>query len=263
MTGLALQAVFAQADSPALPNPRFPEAKAQPAPKDCADKSQITEVDGIVTLALTNACRRSTPVSIQADGMKISATFDKDGLAEAAFPLFHDHAEIAWERADGSTMIEPVEFSGFRDTVRIALVWRAHVALALHVVEPGATLASPGGHLRVEQSGANGASLLGAAGFALLDAQPFGTLDVYSLPPGKNPGKGLINYYVEFVSREMTPAGYFCGDGALASPEFEIWILRYGALQKFNHGIAAAPCDKALNDKVKIQRLGDVSLLRN
>ena len=275
LTGIAFQAAMAdqprflaqidlaQADAQSLPVPHIPQAKAQPAPTNCGDKPEITETFGIVTFKLTNACRRLTPLSIEADGVRIGATFDTDGLAEIRFPLFHDHAEIAWPRDDGSLTSEPVAFTGFKEAVRVALVWRSHVALALHVVEPGAMLASPSGHVRIEETGATGVSEFGAEGVSLIDAEPIGNLEAYSLPADGNPGKGLLNYYVEFVSRGAAPTGFFCGDGALASPNFEVWILRYGQLQKFDHGIAAAPCNKALNDKVKIQKLGDVSLSPN
>jgi hypothetical protein len=251
---------LAQADRSSLPVPHIPQAKPQPTPTNCGDKSQITEAFGIVTFKLTNACRRLTTVSIQADGVRIDATFDTAGLAEIRFPLFHDHAEIAWPRDDGSLTTEPLVFTGFKEAVRVALVWRSNVALALHVVEPGATLASPSGHVRIEESGVTGASQLGADGVALIDAEPIGNLEAYSLPAHGNPGKGLLSYYVEFASRGGAPSGYFCGDGALAAPIFEVWLLRYGQLQKFDRGMAAAPCNKPLSDKVRIQRLGDVSL---
>jgi hypothetical protein len=256
-------ALTAQADIPSLRVPNFPSSAAQPAPNGCADRSQVTETFGIVTLKLSNACRRLTTVHIRADDVKLAATFNGDGLAEVRIPLFHEHTDIVWEREDGSLKVEPVAFTGFRDAVRVGLVWRAHVALALHVVEPGAALASPEGHMRIEEKAATGASELGGAGFSLVDVDPFGNMEVYALPARGNPGKGLLNYYVEFVSRGGEPAGYFCGEGALASPEFEIWVLRYGDLQKFQHGVAAAPCNRPLSDKVRIQRLGDVSLSRN
>jgi hypothetical protein len=261
--GRPFLSLLAQSEIRSLPVPPLPAAKAQPAPTNCADKSQINENFGMVTLKLTNACRRGTPVSIQVDGMKLGATFDRDGLAEVEFPLFHDHAEIVWEREDGSLAFEPVVFNGFKDAVRIALVWRSHVALALHVVEPGAAIGSTSGYLRIEKKTANGASELGAHATSLFDAEPIGNLEVYSLAAEGNPGKGLLNYYVEFVSRGSSPAGVFCGDGALAGTDFQIWILRYGALQKFDRGIAPAPCEKTLSDKVRIQRLGDISLTRD
>ncbi len=254
--------LLAQTDIPSLPVPQLPAARAAPAPEECGDRPHFKEEDGVVTLDIVNPCRRGAAVDVSADGMKLRANFSGDGLATFEFPLFHERAEIAWLRADGKLDKTAVAFSGFKEAVRIALVWRSRVALALHVVEPGAELGGVAGHIQVEPSASKGASTLGADETSMSDAEPFGSLEVYSLPPEGNPGKGLLSYYVEFVSRGETPNGLFCGDGAFASPDFEIWILRYGELQKLQRTIAPAPCGKPLSDKIWIQRIGDVSLAR-
>jgi hypothetical protein len=267
--GLALQGattgdprlgLSAQAEIQSLPVPRLPEAHSPPAAEDCGDRPHFSEDDGMVTLDIVNPCRRGAAIDVSADGMRLRANFNGEGLAEFVFPLFHERTEVAWERADGKLDKTPVAFSGFKDAVRIALVWRSHVALALHVVEPGAEIGGVAGHIRVESKASKGASTLGADETAMSDAEPFGSLEVYSLPPVGNPGKGLLSFFVEFVSRGDTPAGLFCGDGAFASPDFEIWILRYGELQKLQRSIAPAPCGKPLSEKIRIQRIGDVSL---
>jgi hypothetical protein len=250
----------AQADIQSLPVPRLPEAQAPPAPEDCGDRPHFSEDDGLVTLDIVNPCRRGAAIDVSADGMKLRANFNGAGLAEFAFPIFHEHTEIAWQRADGKLDKTAVAYSGFKDAVRIALVWRSHVALALHVIEPGAEIGGVAGHVRVDPLASKGASTLGADETSMSDTDPFGNLEVYSLPSAGNPGKGLLSYFVEFVSRGETPSGLFCGDGAFASPEFEIWILRYGALEKLQRSIAPAPCGKPLSEKIRIQRIGDVSL---
>lgn len=247
-----LQNVVSKDESPKVPpaqkfDPKDGNKGEQSAaltpPASCADEVSVKEAAGVADLQITNPCRKGTTLNVKAGQIALPLTFDQAGTAQARVPLFDEVTELSWKAGDGTNKTQAVRYSGFREAFRIALIWRKPVDLQMHIVEPGSTVNASQGHIsRALPNNDLGAGL----GRLMLDAgsQKGGErIEVYDLPANRNPRSGLFKVYVDFAARGNQAAAPYCGESELAEPSFEIWVLRYGQLEKPRRfGFRAAEC---------------------
>lgn len=202
----------------------------------CEDLSEFTEDQGLVEVMLSNPCRKGAVARIEAEGLTLAASFDDNGHARILLPLFHPEVEIRWQAADEAMKNKRVRFSGFRNALRVALIWHDPVDLDLHVVEPGATFGASSGHVSPDH-------LTSGLGIMHVDghSQPTGDrVEVYDLPPERNPHEGLFKVYVDVAATDTGARSSPCGE--LAGPEFQLRILRYGNVDDQNFGFKKGAC---------------------
>jgi len=222
-----------------------PQPQPQPVPPGCADQVSVPSgvAEGLVDIAIVNPCRQGQAVRITGDDLDYEFQFDGQGRAKAQVPIFRESGRITWQQADGSSSARSVAFMGIRDAFKIALVWTTKVELALHVLEPSALF--QGANSDVYRDGQSGRSSDGYGRIQFYSrARSAGiNIDLYSLPMQRNPRRGILPFHVDFVSRGKQAAPPYCQGSDLAAPAFEIWVLRYGKLEKrTNQRFGAAPC---------------------
>jgi hypothetical protein len=211
-------------------------SSAPPSAAPCEDLSAFTEERGLVDVVLSNPCRKGVAARIEAEGLTLRAMFDDDGHARVLVPLFHSEADIRWQAADETMQNKHVRFAGFRDALRVAVIWHDPVDLDLHIVEPGATFGAPRGHLSPDR-------LTSGLGVMHVNrrAEPTGDrIEVYDLPPERNPHEGLFKVYVDVAAPDTATRSAGCGD--LAGPEFQLLVLRYGDVDNQNLGFKKTAC---------------------
>ncbi|MFZ1896482.1 MAG: caspase family protein, partial [Rhodoplanes sp.] len=226
------------------PKPDEKQASIEPRPGGCADQVALTESHGIADLQIINPCRKGTVLSVTAGPFALQANFDAQGKARLRIPLFQETTDIVWTGGDGKTNKESVRFTGFRDAFRVGLLWRQPIDLQLHVVEPGGSVNSPKGHVWRNRPNADFQAGVGSLRIDAAGASGAERVEVYDIPPQRNPRNGLFKVYVDFVARGDTAAPPYCGTGELAAPSFEILVLRYGRLESARKfGFRAERCD--------------------
>lgn len=225
------------------PRPEEKRASLEPRPSGCADQVALAESRGIADLQIVNPCQKGKALSVTAGPLTLQASFDAQGTAQLRIPLFQETTDIAWTGADGKTSKQFVRFPGFRDAFRVGLVWRQPVDLQLHVVEPGSSVNSPKGHVWRSRPNADFQAGVGSLQVDAAGASGAERVEVYDIPPQRNPHGGLFKVYVDFAARGDTAAPPYCGAGELAAPSFEILVLRYGRLESARKfGFRAEAC---------------------
>jgi hypothetical protein len=235
-----------------------PDDKPKPPQTGCTEQvsSPIPIDSGVAQLEFSSPCRKGELLPIAADDLNYEIRFGASGKLTASIPLFHDKVEIAWKQADGSTARQIATFGTIRDAFAIALVWPAKVELSLHVLETSGL--TGGSEVRFDQQSQR--PINGIGGMRAFRSDGRGVnIDLYTLPIQRNPRRGNLPYRVEFVSRGTRPALPFCGQGELAAPVFQVWILRYGKLEKVpERGFGSVPCGGTLPAPIFVR--GDASL---
>ena len=182
-------------------------------PKRDACDATVSETSGVVTLSLTDATRAGTTTSITLDERSYAARFAAAGRLLARAPMFHATADLDWTGLDGQACHRRgIPFKTYQSVVLTALVWSGPFELALHVVEPpGGRIGSPTSYVFAGRPNLDHSTGLG-------DLQTFGLpggtgvqVQLYTLPPERNPRRGEIYYFVEFVSRGNPAGPPFCG----------------------------------------------------
>lgn len=196
--------------------------------RGCADQVSLNEARGVVDFRITSPCRPGAAFSVNAGPLSLQTAFDKEGKARLQIPLLQESTDVTWTAGDGTTKTEPVRFAGARDAFRIALVWRQPVDLQLHVVEPGGSVNGEKGHVWRKQPNEDFKSGVGSLQIDADSAAGASRVELYDVPPARNPHNGLFKVYVDFAARGDVAAAPYCGTGEMAAPSFEIWVLRYG-----------------------------------
>jgi hypothetical protein len=242
---LTVAALASQISGGANINPRGGEprttlaALSSTSVAPCEDRSAFTEDRGLVDVVLSNPCRKGGAARIEAEGLTLRAMFGDDGHARVLVPLFHSEGDIRWQAADETMQNKHVRFAGVRDALRVAVIWHDPVDLDLHIVEPGATFGAPRGHLSPDRL----TSGLGVMHVSHRSEPTGDRIEVYDLPPERNPHDGLFKVYVDVAAPDTATRSAACGD--LAGPEFQLRVLRYGDVDNQNFGFKKTACAPA------------------
>ena len=218
------------------------QATADPSADPCA--ASVSERDGVVSLALEDPARAGQDTRVTLDGLTFSSRFDRGGRLRADVPLLHASGDLAWEGRGGTSCARRgLAFSNYGATFMLALVWDTYVALALHVVEPpGGRIGGVTSYLNPERRNGDGRSGLGVLR-VFGEAVPGTTqVQVYTLPPARNPRRGEIYAFIEFASRGTPARRPFCGDEPKAIVTFKLVHLDGGRLDSRNGKFGSLPC---------------------
>ncbi|NVO28196.1 hypothetical protein HJ526_12245 [Donghicola sp. C2-DW-16] len=233
-----------------------PVQAAQPVPaapvasSGCGNSFDATVVDGILTATFAG-CTAGEPVALEYQKAKFHTTAAQDGSAALQVPLLEATSLV--KTADGTD--HEVNWPEAARTIRVVLVWDEPIDLDLYVLEPGVsynafetaphkdrTDAAFGEHGRmVVTSGAD-------------DATRF---EVYDSLQSSGP-QGLGTVVLSDVSRGMSPAGEFCGDGALAGPDFRVMLGGAEKPQKVRFAFEKAACGSTLDSGQYYRRVDDI-----
>ena len=242
---------FSIDDLPGTPPPAKTVKPIAPAGDPC--QANVSQSDGIVTLSVNDQARADQPVTFTLDDRDYAARFDGQGHLQARAPMFHPTADLAWPGSDGRRCDHRgLTFTNFQTAVLTALVWTGPYELALHVVEPpSGRIGGPVNYVYPGRPNTDHSTGLG-------DLQRFGDtgsgtaqVQLYTLPTARNPGRGDVYYFVEFVSRGNPARPPFCGSDKQSTASFKIIHLDSGQIEQRGGSFGAVPCGTSWNDSQK------------
>ncbi len=232
--------------APPSPPPPPPPPERTPS---CYDQHTESEQNGIVSIHLSNPCRKNQSLALtyelEVNGAERTqdryvAAFDSTGQAGLKISLFQLDNRITFKSLDGKDQEIKATYSGAMSDVKIALLWELPVRLDLHVVEPGGKLGTDdvwSGRPNDQLRNGLGAIDLWQDG----DGQGRHIQD-YRLRSSALPSHGELDARVDYASRGNMPNGDYCGAGRYAEVEFFLRVLVEGKLQQRPSKLGALTC---------------------
>ncbi len=220
------------------------------ASSGCGASFDGAVADGILTAGFAG-CTEGEVVGLTYQGHSFNGTALADGTAQVAVPLLTQNAVV--QTADGAE--HTVSWPEAARTIRVVLAWDAAVDLDLYVLEPGVSYeafeTAPHSERGQAAFGANGRMVVTSGAN---DATRF---EVYDSPQSSGP-QGMGTVVLSNVSRGMSPSGDFCGEGALAGPDFRVMLGGAEQPRKVRFAFEKAECGSTLDSGQYYRRVDDI-----
>lgn len=240
----------------AFPCSDAPVQVAQPVPaapvagSGCGNAFDAAVVDGILTASFAG-CTAGEVVSLQYQRVPFNVTAAQDGTAILRLPLLEATSTV--QTADGTT--HDITWPEAARTIRVVLAWDAAVDLDLYILEPGVSYEA----FETAPHSERGQAAFGEHGRMVVtsgasDATRF---EVYDSPQSSGP-QGMGTVVLSNVSRGMSPSGDFCGEGALASPDFRVLLGGAEQPRKVRFAFEKAECGSTLDSGQYYRRVDDI-----
>jgi hypothetical protein len=220
-------------------------ARRQP----CAEQPALTlniRAAGITDVIIESPCHAGTAAELSYENLRFGIAIDAAGVGSFAAVGFQQASDATLRFAGG----EDIEFNiPFLDTERfdrIALVWDLPIKLELHAFEFGARPGSAG-HIRAKNP-RNHRDVRRQGGGYLIEYQPVSgvgqSVDIYTYWHRSGSQTGVVKLALGIDAPKGAAGAAFCGDGAIARPDFTIVRSVAGRLER-SQSLRLAPLDCA------------------
>lgn len=245
------------------PTPR-PETQVQPEDQPVAQgcgQAEITSRRGpgaYSVLRIASSCRAGEVITLSHAGLDFSAQLDNTGRAEVSLPVMDIDSGVVAIFGDGGRTVTPLDYDdrAVDLALRVAVTWTTPVDLDLHVFEYAAGFGADGHVWQENPRAFREVRRAGGGYLASFPALKAGgqSIEVYTFWANSRARPGFARIALDHASRGDTPAGDFCGSGALASPEYVMVRAAGGAVISRSKGrFAPAACGVALSTEARYQ----------
>lgn len=249
---------FAKADSANLPSPGEAEEPA-PAPRAAAapgcapDRiAARPEQGGETRIVIDSKCHAGQTFAVLHAGLAFGGSIGADGRGEISLPVLDISGGDRVRFADGAEAPVTLAYNERELNLihRIAVAWTAPVDLDLHAFEYAAPFGGEGHVWARNPRGFRDVRRPGG-GFHLsypAAAEGGQSIEVYTFWASRRARAGHMRIALDHASRGETPAGAYCGDGALAAPGYTVVRSQLGAVvETLNGRFAPAACGRTLS----------------
>lgn len=209
-------------------------------------------------IRVISTCRAGEVITLSHAGLEFAAQLDNTGRAEVALPVMDADSGVVAIFADGGRAVTPLDFDdrAVDLALRVAVTWTTPVDLDLHVFEYAAGFGADG---HVWQQNPRTFRDVRRAGGGFLSSFPAlsaggQSIEVYTFWANSRARPGFARIALDHASRGDTPAGDFCGSGALAAPDYQMVRAVSGSVTSRTQGrFAPAACGVALATEARYQ----------
>lgn len=202
-------------------------------------------------IRIVSSCRAGEPVTLSHAGLEFAARLDSAGRLEIELPVMDIDSGVAAIFGDGARAVAPLDYDdrAVDLALRVAVSWTTPVDLDLHVFEYAAGFGADG---HVWQQNPRAFREVRRAGGGYLSSFPAMTaggqsIEVYTFWANSRARPGFARIALDHASRGDTPTGDFCGDGPLATPDYQVVRAAGGSVTSRSKGrFAPAACGVAL-----------------
>ncbi|MEM7237316.1 MAG: hypothetical protein AAF501_05770, partial [Pseudomonadota bacterium] len=198
-------------------------------------------------VVLVAPCYAERAAELSYSGLTFAIPLDASGNGSTLALGFEATSPAEIRFNDGEIMSFDLPFSGAERISRVALSWELPVELGLHALEFNAERGDPG-----DVSAGNPrsyAEIRRTGGGFLTEFVPADGagqfVQIYSHLVRRNGRPGVVDMYVDFVSRDRDRLEGTCGQGDLARPQFVVMRSEGGRVSRpFTGRLASLACDE-------------------
>ena len=235
--------------------------------KPCSGPAAVSGVPlsaGQVRVSIASPCRKGETFQISYGGAAFQRILDATGKADVVFDMYLGRQEpIAVVFADSSHSEVAVQPRDLDKVSKIAVLWSAPVNLDLHAFGHAAAYGDPehvwsGAPWKAKSAVREAVESGKGHGFLSLADDGNGPglkAEVYTFVHSDDEAQGTVAMALDYASRGNVPDGEMCGEGRLASVDYEVIVLgRDGSVSRESGRIAGAPCGTALAEPARYRR---------
>ena len=230
-----------------------PVAAASCGPIEASSKASV---GGASLLTVASPCRAGEPIEILHADLRFSGLLDAAGDVSIVLPVMDESGAAEIVARDGASVAHELRFN-WRElemTRRIAVAWTDAVDLDLHAFEYAADFGDEG---HVWQDSPRGFRLVRRSDGGYLDTFEAAfdgaqTIEVYTFWANSRARRGVARIALDHASRGASPSGDYCGEGAFASPRYEVVRSERGVVTAKSRGrFAAVTCGASLTGEAR------------
>ena len=221
----------------AAPKPREEErvAALTPGGQDCVTPPALTfdiKPFAQTVVAVNAPCAAGTVATVSYGEITLALPLDRAGNGSLTVPGFERSSAARLKFADGKVERFELPFSGISKVARIALVWDGDIELDMHALEFGSVPFAEGD---VHEGNPRDQDAVRRSGGGFLQTyapvRGFGqNVEIYSHVISRKGEGGVVELYVDYVSRNRDRLAETCSEGRLARPKLTVLRSERGEL---------------------------------